>query len=88
VPGLDHEVHPGTQQSAAARYGCCGRPRTRKTLWVKDGFQGGVQMFKEIEDFGSLECRYDLAGGDRLCEGCQHLESGAEYAEEIRRKGT
>lgn len=98
-PVEDHPVHHSTKVGSGFRYGCHGKPRQRKTYQVKNGFVlihvgGGryesVQMWKTIDDFGSIECRYD--GGhyakqdDPACEGCQHYKT-SEYVKRIMENG-
>lgn len=89
MPGLDHEVHEATRIYEGHRAGCWNKPRTREKLVVKSGFSAdGRQLFTEIEDFGSLECRYDQAITPEYCEGCKWVGQGREYVETIMKKGT
>lgn len=92
-PVIDHEVHPLTRQDDSARYGCHGKSRIRPPLKVQAGYEsigtankGGkwVHRVIQIEDHGSLECRYDRSLGDPKCNGCQHRGSGEAYSESVQ----
>lgn len=92
MPGLDHEVHELVRRDESHRYGCHNRPRFRERLTVKNGFTAdGHQKFTLIDDFGSLECRYDGKGGltadDPRCAGCEHYKQ-SDYVQSILQNGT
>lgn len=91
MPVEDHETHDSTRRGAGHKYGCNGKPRRRDGLKVKGGWQTngwanetGVQRFKIVPDFGSLECRYDNSLADTHCDGCEHRGRGEAYAKTIR----
>lgn len=93
MPVLDHEVHDSVIQKEDAKYGCWNKERKREDLLVKNGwlfnhlFTEGKQLFTEIEDFGSLECRYDKSLLDNKCKGCNRQGSGEKYSEMIKESG-
>lgn len=95
MPVIQHEIHSSVQQSSDAKYGCWNKPRSRGPLIVQDGyltwddkFRYAIPKFKTIENFGSLECRYDHSLTDSKCKDCCHIGSGEDYAEFIRNNGS
>mgnify|MGYP000426815691 CR=1 FL=1 len=88
MPVEDHEIHPMTRVGSDFRYGCHDKPRRRLKYQVKNGFKlihagagnyESVQMWKTIEDVGSIDChtdKHDFALGkpDPACEGCKHYQ--------------
>ena len=91
MPVLEHEVHAKVRQSAAARYGCHNRTRTKAGYFAPDriyrfdGSYGDRQAF--IPDLMSRECRYDHSLTDSKCEGCKNRGSGEAYDQQVREMG-
>jgi hypothetical protein len=96
MPVLQHEVHSSVIEASEAKYGCNNKPRSRKSLMVKDGLAFDIKdneyiayfRRKVISDFGSLECRYAHSLSDSKCLGCCHRGSGEAYNEFIRNNGS
>ena len=88
---LNHDIHPSTQRGADHKPACYNKPRTRNPYLVKDGWRfvydgsghyESVQMWKVIDDTGSLECRSDCAE----CVGCEHFDTS--YVDRIKKEGS
>ena len=97
MPGEDHEVHQRTRIGDEFRWGCWNVPRTRANIKVKAGFRlieeerghyAGEQLFKTINDFGSLTCKNDISLKDPNCRGCCNVGQGEINSERIRNLGT
>ena len=93
MPVLAHEVHHKVKEPSDAKYGCWNTKRSRAGYYVKDGLfldtsqVVAIQKVKYIEDFGSLECRYDQSLVDNKCKGCSHQGFGESYANMIKELG-
>lgn len=87
MPGLEHPVSEMTKRSDADPYGCANQHR-EETVMVQDGWtEDGRRNMKEIDDFGSRECRYDHSLSARRCATCSKRGSGEKYSEMVRSKG-
>ena len=84
MPVENHSIHPSTQKGKDFRHGCWNLPRERRKVKVQDGWtDDGRRIIKEIDDFGSIECRNDHSLIDWFCIGCEWIGSGEEYARKV-----